>query len=129
MSAERNKEIAQAFYDLMFNQSKPAEALDRFAGDEYIQHNPEVADEKQAFIDYFDRMAREYPGKRVTFKTAATWIATTSATSATSPARRCPTDASGHREPASTPLALACSTVPRRASPRGRGKSRFVDAG
>ena len=64
---ERNKRNVQAFYDLMFNQCRPAEALDRYAGASYIQHNPHVGDGKQAFIDYFERMAAEFPGKHVRF--------------------------------------------------------------
>ena len=67
---QQMKRDATAFYDLMFNQCRPREAIERYAGTEYIQHNPHVADGKQAFIDYFETRAREYPGKRVDFKRA-----------------------------------------------------------
>lgn len=65
MTVETNIQTARAFYDLMFNQCRPREAIARYVGDRYIQHNPVVPDGKDGFIAYFERMAEAYPGKRV----------------------------------------------------------------
>ena len=61
-----NKENAISFYKMAYD-GNPAEAVSLFAGDAYIQHNPLVGDGKQAFIDYFNRMYKEYPEKSIEF--------------------------------------------------------------
>jgi predicted SnoaL-like aldol condensation-catalyzing enzyme len=66
----KNKENVITFYKMMFNDCKPRKAIETYAGDVYIQHNTHVADGKEAFIEYFERMAAEYPGKHVEVKRA-----------------------------------------------------------
>lgn len=70
MILESNKKNVKAFYDLMFNLCQPRAAIERYVGADYIQHNPHVQDGKEGFIVYFERMAREYPGKEVRFMSA-----------------------------------------------------------
>lgn len=61
-----NKRNAIEFYRTAYL-GDPELAVARFVGTEYIQHNPLVADGKQAFIEYFTEMAQLYPGKSIEF--------------------------------------------------------------
>ncbi|MES9834691.1 MAG: nuclear transport factor 2 family protein [Candidatus Thiodiazotropha sp. DIVDIV] len=63
---ETNKSNAIDFYRTAY-MGNPTKAVALFVGDEYIQHNPLVGNGKQAFIDYFDEMARDYPDKSIEF--------------------------------------------------------------
>jgi predicted SnoaL-like aldol condensation-catalyzing enzyme len=62
---DRNKANAIAFYELMFNENRPREAVERYVGERYTQHNPFGEDGPEAFIAYFEEMAEKFPGKRV----------------------------------------------------------------
>ena len=66
-TVDQNRQNAIDFYHMMFNECRPREAVELYVGDQYVQHNPHVADGKEAFIAYFERMAQEHPGKSVRF--------------------------------------------------------------
>jgi hypothetical protein len=61
---ESNKENAIAFYRTAYL-GEPSRAVEKYVGAVYVQHNPAVGDRKQAFIDYFDEMAKAYPGNQL----------------------------------------------------------------
>jgi len=63
---QANKQNAIAFYRTAYL-GDPIKAVELYVGAKYIQHNPMVGDSKQAFIDYFEEMARDYPGKTIEF--------------------------------------------------------------
>ncbi len=63
---EANKQNAIEFYRTAYL-GDPSKAVELYVGDEYIQHNPLVADGPQPFIDYFEEMARNFPGKTIEF--------------------------------------------------------------
>lgn len=62
----QNKENAISFYKMAYD-GNPKRAVELFVGAEYIQHNPLVGDGKEPFIEYFERMAREYSDKSIEF--------------------------------------------------------------
>ena len=55
MNLEQNKKNAIAYYQMAYD-GQPRKAVELYVGDEYIQHNPLVADGKEAFIAYFERI-------------------------------------------------------------------------
>lgn len=65
-SQNTNRDNAIAFYEMAYL-GNPREAVRKYVGDDYIQHNPAVGDGTSPFIAYFERMATEYPDKTVEF--------------------------------------------------------------
>jgi len=63
---EQNKQNAIAFYRMAY-EGNPRKATELYVGSEYIQHNPDVKNGIQGFIEYFEEMQREYPEKSIEF--------------------------------------------------------------
>jgi predicted SnoaL-like aldol condensation-catalyzing enzyme len=63
--AVRNKDNVLGFYDLVINQKKSVEFIDRFMTPGYIQHNPLIADGAKALGQFFGQITRERANARV----------------------------------------------------------------
>jgi predicted SnoaL-like aldol condensation-catalyzing enzyme len=49
---EANKRTAVEFYELAFNGKQPEQAVEKYVGSQYIQHNPQAPDGTEAFIGF-----------------------------------------------------------------------------
>src|ERR1700681_3965081 len=63
---EENKQIVTAFYELAFNQHKPAEAARKYIAPTYTQHNPTVADGPESFNQFAEEFLKKNPHLKVT---------------------------------------------------------------
>ncbi|WMX16738.1 nuclear transport factor 2 family protein [Aureispira sp. CCB-E] len=66
MSRQDNKKNAIEFYKMAY-EGNPQKATELYVGAQYIQHNPSVGDGKEAFIAYFEDLAKNYPRKSIEF--------------------------------------------------------------
>ncbi|GAA0811058.1 nuclear transport factor 2 family protein [Colwellia asteriadis] len=62
---EQNRQLVIAFYDAFFNKHQVHQAAEVVA-DNYIQHNPYVADGKAPFVGYFEGYFKDNPQSKAT---------------------------------------------------------------
>ena len=65
---EANKRIIQDHLELALNQRKPEEAVAKYNGPNYRQHNPGAADGSEPFIRVVRWLAQTYPSFRYELK-------------------------------------------------------------
>ncbi len=58
--ADENRKLVVAFYERFFNQHDLS-AADRYLGEVYIQHNPNVPNGREAFVEGFTRVFAQFP--------------------------------------------------------------------
>ena len=66
--SEQNKSVVKSFYDLAFNQRQPEQAVAKYVGTTYRQHNPMAGDGTEPFIGYVKWLASTSPDFRFEFK-------------------------------------------------------------
>ena len=62
---DENKRLVTDFYELAINQQKPAEAARKYIELPYRQHNPEVPDGPEGFVQFINGMQKKHPKLKV----------------------------------------------------------------
>ncbi|MGD0079619.1 MAG: nuclear transport factor 2 family protein [Methanoregula sp.] len=65
---ETNKTTVRDFYNLALNLKKPEEAVAKFMGPYYRQHNPGAGDGAEAFIAFVREFVKAFPTLHFNFK-------------------------------------------------------------
>jgi predicted SnoaL-like aldol condensation-catalyzing enzyme len=65
---ERNKRTVIAFYSRAFNDHEPADAVAKYVGSEYVQHNPDTPSGADAFIQSASGFIAKFPQVSVEIK-------------------------------------------------------------
>ena len=67
-SIEVNKQTVVSYYTLAFNDKRPEEAVAKYIGSRYIQHNPQAPDGPDAFVQFVKGFAEQFPQLHVEVK-------------------------------------------------------------
>jgi predicted SnoaL-like aldol condensation-catalyzing enzyme len=62
---EENKRIVREWHELAIDQRKPEEAVAKYLGPNYRQHNPGAGDGPEPFIETVKRFAQNFPDLRM----------------------------------------------------------------
>ena len=65
---QRNKQTVVEFYGLALNAKQPEQAVKKYLGPQYIQHNPQAPDGADAFIGFVTGFAGQFPELSIEIK-------------------------------------------------------------
>jgi predicted SnoaL-like aldol condensation-catalyzing enzyme len=67
---QQNKQNVIAYYARAFNDHEPEDAVEKYVGSEYIQHNPQAPDGPEAFISFVRGYVGQFPQLSIDIKRA-----------------------------------------------------------
>ncbi len=58
---EKNKQTVLAYLNTALNEKRPAEAVEKYGGSQYIQHNPQAPDGFETFVQFVEGFTAQFP--------------------------------------------------------------------